>query len=230
MVRYSVVIPAAGIGRRMGADRPKQYLLLAGRPILEHVCRLFLSESGCRAVVVGLDDNDPSWETLELGHDTRLIRAPGGGERCHTVLNALQALEGTASASDWVLVHDAARPCLRRADLHRLLDDLADDPVGGLLAVPAPDTMKRADSDNRVAKTVARTNLWHAQTPQMFRLGALGAALRAALKEGGTVTDDAEAMERAGYRPRLIEGHPDNLKITRPEDLERARRIFSRGQ
>jgi 2-C-methyl-D-erythritol 4-phosphate cytidylyltransferase len=138
-------------------------------------------------------------------------------------LNALELLCDRATENDWVLVHDAARPCLRREDIDRLIETLADDPVGGLLAVPVRDTMKQADSAGRVHRTVARTDLWHAFTPQMFRLGLLRAALRGALDAGELVTDEAAAIERRGLAPRLVEGHGDNLKITRPEDLPLAR-------
>ena len=143
----------------------------------------------------------------------------GGAERCHSVLNGLEALRQHADLTDWVLVHDAARPCLAVADLDRLMNELADDPVGGLLAAPVRDTLKQADSAGRVATTVDRSRLWHALTPQMFRLGRLRDALNAALARGLLVTDEAGAMEAAGFAPRLIEGRADNVKITRPEDL-----------
>jgi 2-C-methyl-D-erythritol 4-phosphate cytidylyltransferase len=147
----------------------------------------------------------------------------GGAERCHSVLNALDDLAREADPADWVLVHDAARPCLRRADLDRLITELKDDPVGGILAVPVRDTMKGADGDGRIRSTLDRAALWHAYTPQMFRLGPLRDALRDAIACGDLVTDDASAMERAGFAPRLIEGHADNIKITRAEDLPLAR-------
>jgi 2-C-methyl-D-erythritol 4-phosphate cytidylyltransferase len=139
------------------------------------------------------------------------------------VLNALDALAGQASPDDWVLVHDAARPCLRLGDLERLIGELELDPVGGLLGVAVRDTMKRADGAARVIATVDRSDLWHAYTPQMFRLGVVAAALREAIASGALVTDEAAAMERLGHRPRLVEGHGDNIKITRPEDLPLAR-------
>jgi 2-C-methyl-D-erythritol 4-phosphate cytidylyltransferase len=154
---------------------------------------------------------------MPAGVEVRTV--PGGAERCHSVLNALELLAGHAAADDWVLVHDAARPCLRPADLACLLDTLAEDPVGGLLAVPVRDTMKRADIGDRVETTVDRNGLWHALTPQMFRLQALREALGKAIAAGVLVTDEAAAMEWAGHRPRLVAGAGDNLKITRPEDL-----------
>jgi 2-C-methyl-D-erythritol 4-phosphate cytidylyltransferase len=211
----------------MGTERPKQYLRIDGVTILEHVLGLLLREPLIKGVVVGLAEHDRWWPTLSVAGHPRLIRSVGGAERSHTVLNALGRLEGVAQAQDWVLVHDAARPCLLREDLHQLIAELDDEPVGGLLAVPVQDTMKRADGEHKVVATVSRAGLWHAQTPQMFRHGLLSAALQAALRSGARVTDDAEAMEMAGHRPRLIRGHADNIKITRPEDLRRARRILA---
>ena len=215
-----VVLPAAGAGRRMGAALPKQYLDLAGWPVLEHSLRLFLDHPRIRGLVVALDPADAHWDGLPSARHPAVKRVVGGAERCHSVANALDGLlTDRASASDWVLVHDAARPCLRRADLDRLLERLGDHPVGGLLGVPVRDTMKTADPANQVIGTVARAGLWHAYTPQMFRLGPLRAALRQAIDAGDWVTDEASAIERAGQHPQLIEGHADNLKITRPEDL-----------
>ncbi|MBI5040510.1 MAG: 2-C-methyl-D-erythritol 4-phosphate cytidylyltransferase, partial [Gammaproteobacteria bacterium] len=147
------------------------------------------------------------------------VTASGGIERAESVLNALDMLREHAVEDDWVLVHDAARPCVRTEDLNHLVTALRDDAVGGLLAIPVRDTMKQADAEQRCNATVDRSRLWHALTPQMFRLGALRDALRSAAARGVVVTDDASAMEQAGLRPRLIEGHADNLKITRPEDL-----------
>lgn len=218
--KFWLVIPAAGVGARMAADRPKQYLQIAGRCILEHTLYCFLDHPGLLGAVVCVAVDDPYWPQLQVANDARIRRAPGGRERADSVLAGLQALlaEG-ARAGDWVLVHDAARPNLAREDLERLLDSLADDPVGGLLAVPARDTLKRAASDGRVAETVDRSVIWQAYTPQMFRLGALHEALTQALEECVAVTDEASAMEWAGQSPRLIEGRADNLKVTRPEDL-----------
>ena len=214
-----VVIPAAGAGRRMGAAIPKQYLDLAGLPVLEHSLRLFLDHPRIRGLAVALDPTDERWDGLPSARHPVVLRVPGGSERCHSVLNALDALAGRAERDDWVLVHDAARPCLRRADLDRLIATLDGHPVGGLLGIPVRDTMKAADAGGEVQRTVPREGLWHAFTPQMFRLGPLQEALTRALAAGQLVTDDASAMELAGLRPLLVEGHADNLKITRPEDL-----------
>ncbi|WP_443190494.1 2-C-methyl-D-erythritol 4-phosphate cytidylyltransferase [Pseudomonas indica] len=218
---FWAVVPAAGIGSRMRADRPKQYLQLAGRTILEHSLHCLLDHPGLQGLVVSLATDDPYWPDLACSKDSRIQRAAGGRERADSVLNALLRLEALgAAANDWVLVHDAARPNLARSDLDRLLDELADDPVGGLLAVPARDTLKRVGADGRVVETVDRSLIWQAYTPQMFRLGPLRAALAGALAAGATVTDEASAMEWAGQSPRLVEGRSDNLKVTRPEDLQ----------
>jgi 2-C-methyl-D-erythritol 4-phosphate cytidylyltransferase len=218
---FWVVIPAAGIGSRMRADRPKQYLQLAGRTILEHSLYCFLDHPQLKGLVLSLAADDPFWPTLACANDPRICRAAGGAERAESVLaGLLQLLELGAEADDWVLVHDAARPNLARSDLDGLLGELANDPVGGLLAVPARDTLKRAGADGRVAETVDRSLIWQAYTPQMFRFAALHRALADALVAGVAITDEASALEWAGQAPKLVEGRADNLKITRPEDLE----------
>lgn len=218
---FSVIIPAAGIGSRMRADRPKQYLPLAGRALIEHTLDCFLDHPGLQKLVVCIAADDPWWPQLSCANHPLIQRAAGGAERADSVLNGLRVLlESGASAADWVLVHDAARPNLARTDLDRLLAELADDPVGGLLAVPARDTLKRAGSDGRVQETVDRSVIWQAYTPQMFCLGALRNALDDALAAGAQVTDESSAMEFAGFAPRLVEGRADNLKVTRPEDLQ----------
>lgn len=218
---FWAVIPAAGVGARMAADRPKQYLQLGGRTILEHSLNCFLDHPGLKGLVVSLAEDAPYWPDLASARDPRIQRAPGGAERADSVLNALLHLHAQGAADDdWVLVHDAARPNLARTDLDKLLGELAHDPVGGLLAVPAKDTLKRADAHGRVAETVDRSTIWQAYTPQMFRLGALHRALADSLVADVAITDEASAMEWAGQAPRLIEGRSDNLKVTRPEDLE----------
>jgi 2-C-methyl-D-erythritol 4-phosphate cytidylyltransferase len=218
---FWAVIPAAGIGSRMAADRPKQYLQLAGKSILEHTLDCFLDHPCLRGVVVSLAADDSYWPSLPCASEPRIQRADGGRERSDSVLNGLLRLcELGAGEQDWVLVHDAARPNLQRADLDRLLTELADDPVGGLLAVPVRDTLKRIGGDGRVEQTIDRSVIWQAYTPQMFRLQALRDALSGARAAGVAITDEASALEWAGQAPRLIEGRADNLKITRPEDLD----------
>lgn len=219
---YWAVIPAAGVGTRMAAEVPKQYLSLRGRTIIEHTLERFLSHPRIDGIVVAVAADDPIWPTLPVAGRPRIRRADGGAERCHSVLNALKVLESAGQGGDWVLVHDAARPCVRASDIDGMIDALSDHPVGGILAVPVRDTMKRADGGLSITATVDRSGLWHALTPQMFRVGPLAAAIERALATGVKVTDEAQAMELIGQAPRLVEGHADNIKITRPQDLELA--------
>lgn len=217
-VRHWVVVPAAGAGRRMGGAVPKQYLPLRGKTVLEQSLGRFVGHPRIAGVVVVVAA-DVRWMGIDPALRARVMTAPGGHERSASVRNGLQALAGLAAPDDWVLVHDAARPCLRNADLERLLDALDGDPVGGLLAVPVGDTLKRADAQGTVLETVDRTGVWQAQTPQMFRYRLLHDALASAAAANVSVTDEAMAVERLGQPARLVPGHADNLKITRPEDL-----------
>lgn len=220
------VVPAAGTGSRMGQSMPKQYLPLAGDVVITHSLRRLLAIPGMQRVMVCLSKTDDRFEQLAIVSDARLQRVAGGSERCHSVLNGLMALAGQARESDWVLVHDAARPCVRLADIQRLRTVTKDHPAGGLLAIRMADTVKRADG-HHVLETVDRAPLWRAQTPQLFRYGLLREALRQALATGIQVTDEAHAMELAGHFPLLVEGHEDNLKITRPADLALAEFFLS---
>ncbi|WNW11326.1 2-C-methyl-D-erythritol 4-phosphate cytidylyltransferase [Pseudomonas sp. DTU_2021_1001937_2_SI_NGA_ILE_001] len=227
---FWAVIPAAGVGARMAADRPKQYLMLGALTILEHSLLCFLDHPRLKGLVISLAAEDPYWPTLPCALDSRIQRVEGGKERADSVLNALLHLHAQGASDDeWVLVHDAARPNLARSDLDNLLGELAHDPVGGLLAVPARDTLKRADAHGRVSETVDRSLIWQAYTPQMFRLGTLHRALADSLVANAAITDEASAIEWAGQAPRLVEGRSDNIKVTRPEDLEwlRQRRSFA---
>jgi len=225
---FWAVIPAAGVGARMRADRPKQYLRLGERTVLEHTLDCFLGHPTLKGLVLCLAEDDPYWPALACAGDPRIARAAGGCERADSVLGGLlHLLTLGAHEDDWVLVHDAARPNLSRDDLNLLLGELAEDPVGGLLAVPARDTLKRAGKDGRVRETIDRSVIWQAYTPQMFRLGQLHRSLADALVSRANITDEASALEWAGHAPRLIEGRADNLKITRPEDLEWLRQTWA---
>ena len=229
-VRYWAMVPPAGAGKRMGSTIPKQYLPLAGQPVIAHTLDTLLRYPRLAGLVVAISAGDEWWPEVAAGitPDKPLRIVTGGAERCHSVLNGLDALSEYAHPGDWVLVHDAARPCLTVSDLDRLLAELASDPVGGLLAIPVRDTLKQANASQRVTVTVDRSQLWHALTPQMFRLGVLRNALQVVMKSGLLVTDEATAMEVAGFAPRLIEGRADNLKITRPEDLALAEFYLTR--
>jgi 2-C-methyl-D-erythritol 4-phosphate cytidylyltransferase len=217
-------MPAAGSGKRFGAPVPKQYLELGGRLVIEHALAPFLADSRCRGVMVALDADDRIFGRLPLAGELKVQSVAGGARRCDSVGNALAAIAG--GDDDWVLVHDAARPCLSRGDLDALIGALADDPVGGLLATPLADTLKRADGD-RVAETQSRESLWRAMTPQMFRWRLLRDALLDAQATGREPTDDAQAVEWMGKSPRLVAGRADNLKITSPADLELARAVLA---
>ena len=213
------MIPAAGAGSRMGAALPKQYLELSGKTVLEHSVNRIASHPLIHGVMVVIAPGDQHFQRLKLPGRKTVLITPGGAERCHSVFNGLSTLAEHAAQDDWVLVHDAARPCVRGEDITRLIDTLRDHPVGGLLGVPVADTMKRSDREGNVIATVEREGLWRALTPQMFRLGVLHKALAAVLSQGLLVTDEAQAVEAAGHAPRMVEGHADNIKITRPQDL-----------
>ncbi|MEJ2566997.1 MAG: 2-C-methyl-D-erythritol 4-phosphate cytidylyltransferase [Gammaproteobacteria bacterium] len=218
--RYWAIIPAAGAGTRMGTSRPKQYLPLRGKTVLEHSLTRIVEHPRIAATVVVIAAGDEYWPSLAVAYAERsLIVAHGGAERCLSVLNGLRALSGRAAPRDWVLVHDAARPCVRREDIDRLIEQLHDHPVGGLLGIPVTDTKKSTDEQGNIIRTVRREGLWRAMTPQMFRYEMLSQALQAAVERGVMVTDESAAMEEAGYTPRMVEGHVDNIKITRPQDL-----------
>lgn len=214
----------------MQGDVPKQYLPLAGKSVIEHSLAPFLAEQRVDGLVVALRPDDEVWPRVAPHTEKPLLTAPGGAERSDSVLAALEALGERVGEDEWVLVHDAARPCLRIGDLAKLIGTLEDDPVGGLLAVPAHDTLKRVGPGGRVEATIDRGQVWLAQTPQMFRLGLLRSALREAAASGTRITDEASALERAGFHPRVVEGHSDNLKVTRPADLHLAELLLDRAR
>lgn len=221
------IVPAAGRGLRVGGELPKQYRTLLGKPMLEHALRALARHPRIDGVLVVLSAGDahwPGWRTLE---DTPIRTAIGGAERADSVLAGLEALPDEVREDAFVLVHDAARPCLAQVDLDALL--AIEDEVGALLAVPLADTLKRADAASRIEATVPRERLWRALTPQMFRRGALEAALRAAHAVGVVVTDEAMAMERCGQRPRLVEASTDTIKVTTERDFALAEFLLRQG-
>lgn len=213
------VVPAAGRGRRFGGDVPKQYLELAGKPLLLQTLERLAAHPRIAGLMLVIAADDASWAhgLIEvLGKP--LLRTVGGAERADSVLAGLRALPASVATGDAVLVHDAARPCVRAADISRLIDE-AVPAGGGLLAAPLRDTLKRADAQGRVAATEPRESRWRALTPQLFPRGALEAALADATAAGVAITDEAMAMERAGHAPLLVEGSEDNIKVTTPADL-----------
>ena len=218
-VKYWAVIPAAGMGNRMGTEIPKQYLRIRDRCILEHVLSRFIEIPVIERIVVVVSDNDTYWPGLDLSRHKKVTSTIGGKERYHSVLNGLQSVVNTAGEQDWVLVHDAARACVRADDIRLLIESLSNHPVGGLLGLPVRDTMKQTDTHNEITGTISRDGLWHALTPQMFRLGALKKAIKDVIDKNLEITDEAQAMEIAGFKPKFIQGHPDNIKITHKNDL-----------
>lgn len=224
------VIPAAGTGRRMQNDTPKQYLVVAGMTLLEHSLLALLADSRIRAVSVVVKPGDVRASGLgAIAGNSRVALSVGGDERSDSVAAGLDHLLVLgARPDDWVLVHDAARPCLPRASLAKLMDQVMSSGSGGILAQPVPDTVKRA-IDVRVVDTIDRRDLWLAQTPQMFRLGELRGALAAARLAGHAVTDEASAMERVGADVQLVAAPRCNLKVTTPEDIEFVRCYLESG-
>lgn len=213
------VVPAAGIGSRMEADRPKQYLDLDGKTVLEHTLERLASHPKVVGIVIAIAEHDLWWQHINLPNGCPVHQVIGGDERADSVLNALQYLATLTSDEPWVLVHDAARPCLRHQDIDLMLAKLSAHAVGGILGIPVNDTVKRVNSDQLIEQTVCRQGLWRASTPQMFRLHSLSQALQDALQQQLAVTDEASAIEFAGMQPMMVEGHADNIKITLPKDL-----------
>lgn len=228
------IVPAAGSSRRMQSAAPKQYLGIDGEPVLLHTLRRLGALPGLDGVVLVLSPDDTRWSALAAARPEVTALVPvtvctGGEERRDSVLNGLESLSGRAADDDWVLVHDAARPCVRVADMLRLLRAVEQHPAGGILAVPVADTLKRGNAAHVVTGTVDRSGLWAAQTPQLFRYGPLRDAL-AAGRSTERVTDEASAMENAGHEPLLVAGSPDNIKITCPGDLHMAALILKAQQ
>jgi 2-C-methyl-D-erythritol 4-phosphate cytidylyltransferase len=227
MSRYLAVIPAAGTGSRIGGTVPKQYLAVGDRPLLYYaIARLFTHPIIDRVCVI-LASDDRRFETYDWKPFADKLEPLylGADSRAATVLNALERISGQANADDWILVHDAARPCLSARMLDRLVDEVGDDRSGGLLAVPVADTLKRADADGRSIRTESRTGLWQAQTPQMFRYDLLLRALRSC--DLGQATDEAAAVEALGLKPKLVQSDATNLKVTHARDLALAELILN---
>jgi 2-C-methyl-D-erythritol 4-phosphate cytidylyltransferase/2-C-methyl-D-erythritol 2,4-cyclodiphosphate synthase len=220
-LRYWLIMPAAGSGSRFGASVPKQYAALLGRTVIEWALAPFLADLQCAGIVVVLAPGDSRWPQIAARLPGSILTVDGGVHRSGSVLNGLEGLAGRADDRDWVLVHDAARPCLPAGDLARLLHTMGEEETGGLLAAPGADTLKYASAGgpSHVERTVDRTGLWRALTPQMFRCGALRTALQAAHDAGRTPPDESQALEWLGARPRLVAGSAANLKVTTAQDL-----------
>lgn len=227
---YYAIIPAAGQGTRMNNAIPKQYLKLSEKTILEHTLQCFITHPRINKIVVVLNPSDCYWQTLAINTSEKILIAEGGDERCCSVLNGLELLTQFATEDDWILVHDAVRPCLHHADIDKLIQQLTFHPVGGLLAIPVKDTLKRTDNLGNVVETLDRKGIWCALTPQMFRFAKLKKALRNAVAKQQWVTDEAAAIELGGGMPLIVEGRHDNIKITYPSDLALAKKILNRDE
>jgi 2-C-methyl-D-erythritol 4-phosphate cytidylyltransferase len=227
-MRYFLVIPAAGSGRRFSSHEPKQYAAVEGSTVIEHALAPFEADPDCAGIVVAIAADDALWPAIAARRSRRVETTQGGEQRAQSVRNALRAFAARVRDEDWIMVHDAARPCFSASDLATLKRELAAHAVGGLLAVPLADTLKRAGDTvpAEAAATVDRSGLWRAATPQMFRFGPLLRALDAALDAGRIPTDEAQAIEWAGLAPRLIAGRADNIKVTTAEDLTLAAAIL----
>lgn len=217
----------------MQTSRPKQYLPLLGRPVILHTLERLCAHPRVEGVLVGIAADDQHWPAME-SQPAKLSKLlgtfAGGATRADTVLNGLKVLRTHASSADWVLVHDAARPCVRHTDIDKLISEVRGHEDGGLLALPVSDTVKRTDDSQAILETVFRTNLWRALTPQLFPLERLRVALEQALSAGVVVTDEAAAVEHVGGRPRVVAGHADNIKITLTEDLALAELFLQQQQ
>lgn len=216
------IVPAAGIGARMNSELPKQYLTLNGQSVIAHTLQRLADLADLQATVIALHPRDTLWAQHGVPLKEGLMTCTGGDQRCQSVLNGLYALAGLANDDDWVLVHDAVRPCVRLEDIETLLREIENHPVGGLLGIPVSSTLKLANANGDIVETMPRDDMWQASTPQAFRYGRLREVLEQSVAQGDFVTDEAAAMEKAGYTPRLVRGSADNIKITYPEDLRMA--------
>lgn len=215
---YTVVVPAAGIGKRMQSDCPKQYLQIDKLCIIEHTINRLLSHPNIKNVIVPLAAHDTVFKNLSIANHPRVESVVGGKERINSVLAGLKSIRG----AEWVLVHDAARPCITHQDIDQLINFCISNAQGAILATPVRDTMKRTTTDNEIEHTENRDNLWHAQTPQMFNHNQLQTCLETAIKNNILITDEASAIEASGAKSFVVVGREDNIKITRPSDLNLA--------
>ena len=224
-----IVVPAAGVGHRFGGDIPKQYQQLLGKAVIEHTLERLLELENIQ-LVVAVGQTDALWQQLPVFQNPRIQTIKGGEERADSVRLALEHIQGKAEQDDWVLVHDVARPCVRVRDIQNLMTTLANHKVGGVLATPVSDTLKRVLKQKDIASTEDRSKLWAAQTPQMFRYGLLSKSLQSAVQDQWQPTDESAAIERLGYTPQVVEGSRDNIKITRSEDMAIAAAIMAYQQ
>ena len=227
-MKFWAILPAAGIGRRMGSSTPKQYHSICGTPVLIHSINRLLEIPEIEHLVVVLHPKDQYWPAFNFSNE-RVSTVTGGEERVNSVINGLQSLSGQANNSDWILVHDAVRPCVTQSDIKNLMSQLKESKVGGLLGAPIDNTVKQLSDDNEIELTVDRSQLWSALTPQMFRFDLLKRSLSNAVSINLNVTDEASAIEAMGFKPIIVPGDKSNIKITHDSDLELARYYLSIG-
>ena len=218
--KYWVVIPAAGIGKRMGDDIPKQYISVCGKTVIEHTIDNFIDRNEIENICISISESDNYWPTLPISKNEKIITTVGGNERYESVYNGLRAIQDKATENDWVLVHDAVRPCLKKSIIDRLITDISSHDVGGILALPCSETMKRVNNSNEVEETINRQTAWRAQTPQMFKYKKLLLAIEKVINEDIFITDEAMAMELSNHKPVVILGDENNIKITHKTDLK----------
>ena len=218
--KYWVVIPAAGIGRRMGSNVPKQYVSVNGKTIVEHTIDNFIGRKEIENICIAISESDKHWPALPISKNKKIITTIGGSERYESVYNALCALKDKANDDDWVLVHDAVRPCLKKSIIDRLITDISSNDVGGILALPCFETMKKVNNNRHIEETINREIIWRAQTPQVFKYKKLLLAIEKAINENIHITDEAMAMELLNYKPIVIMGDEKNIKITHQIDLK----------
>jgi len=218
--KYWVVIPAAGIGRRMGGDIPKQYVSVNGKTIVEHTIDNFIGRKEIENICIAISESDKFWSALPISKNKKMITTIGGNERYESVYNGLCALKDKANNDDWVLVHDAVRPCLKKSIIDRLITDINSNDVGGILALPCFETMKKVNNNRHIEETINREIIWRAQTPQVFKYKKLLLAIENAINENIHITDEAMAMELLNYKPIVIMGDEKNIKITHQTDLK----------
>lgn len=228
MSEYWAIVPAAGVGSRMQSDRPKQYLPLAGKTVIQHTLEKLAAVPQVTGIVMALGADDAYWDELKIKLSKPLKIVEGGKDRVHSVFNAVSSIADALNEDDWLLVHDAARPCVQVKDIIQLIEAVSEHECGGLMAVPASDTLKMSNDRQYVEKTIDRSRIWHALTPQCFRAPLLLEALKKGIKHPQGITDESSAMEAMGYQPLLVEGRSDNVKITRPEDIALAEFYFQR--
>ncbi len=220
------VVAAAGIGSRMNSSTPKQYLSLDGQTIMEYTLTTLLQVADISGIVVGLAEEDTHWHKVSIGNN-KVFRVTGGAQRSDTVFAGLRYLSHRIATDDWVLVHDAVRPCITPQAMRAFITRIRSHPIGGIMAVAVNDTLKSANAEDNITATIDRQGMWCAQTPQMFRYGLLYNALNRARQEGQTLSDESMAMEYAGYQPLIVPGCADNIKITTEDDIALASAILN---